>query len=1367
MTVRSRKAHLLHVGAIAATGGVVLCAIAHDARAQAIDENPPLPNVLVLLDNSGSMERMIDGSLVEANSAHLSPSSVCIPGAQASPNRWGIAMQALTGDITPYYSCLSEPRTTTPAAGLATDFVSEYKINGIAPYDQSYFLPYHRPLSGPVLGWTVANSCALSPARLPGATAGTGVGPTGAGYAGGSLGQYATDYPADAIAQRFVGTVDVGAPPFANTCTFTQLADGALDAGRDFMRFGLMTFDSDTGNGIGVSGAAGSQTVLTGNPFGGMWSYFPGWNTGSPMPASGNLPGCVNIPWEVGARNAAAPPWEGRMIPLPASAADINAVHSTNDQVQLTIGALRPYGATPTTALFADAYNYFINDASGPKQSDPLVNSGGCRQQYIILLTDGAPNEDMLPNCGGTGGSCPYQWLPASGTPATPDAIAGTLYNGTKLSGNQVSTFVIGFATSSVADTTPVLCSSVVLPGPPAHIDPTICSDPTKLALYGPCCTLEKIAIAGGTQHAYFADSAGALNSALASIFAQISSQTTTRTVPAYSPIVANPSVDPTKPVAQTSTFLASFNPGIGRPWWGDIQRQAQTCNFNAGTKTFTQGTPGVNYAAGDDFEANLDSHAGLTARTFYAVQPGILGGPVDATAIIRPYVGTTPIDGLGTYGGTLVKDSVSASGGTLSTMLSGITPSALNITATSPSQCANSTGTAYLTPANCEALAFDYLFGLQNTPGLTTQPAAPAAPLGPDSSGFLPFLNRWCTAAGCLTGAPDVSAFGDIFHATPVVVPKPSALLADEAYQRFVANYSANPPAAGTVAAGRKTFVYATTNDGLLHSFWADAQPTAPQNNEYWSFVPPAVMPSLLQSYPSSHQLLLDGAPVAKDVVWQRQSAIGASLNVGNCATGDSTCDWHTMVVGSYGSQGRGYYALDVTKPDPTTTPKGAPDFRWSLTKMGATAGVAGSDIFGIHSGTPVMTTISTNVTLTGTGGATQAGISEIGVAILPGGMESGPNTGKCQRASTIPTSGSYLPRANVRCWGATNTWTDPVIGRSVSVVRLDTGEIIKTFIRNSTAAADLPSSHPLVVKKRVNDTQLDSPMTGVPVVYPAETGAIAEKVFIGDADGTIWKFDLSDPNPDNWKGTLFVDSFNQTVDKSTTSWSDGTPIQVPPVISLDRQGSLVVGFATGDQENYTSAGTNYIYSVGEKPQGLTSTLGATVNWYEPLTSGERVSGPLAVFDTAMYVSTFKPTAGGGCSIGVAHLWGMDYQTPNNTSDLSQGGVPRLTIGGGSPAQSYDPTGGSSTSPLAGKVIPGVSINFTPACADLSGSGSDAYAAGQTHTTANSVLPGSYSLFVSYGGKGASGTGSGNANFNLPPPQTASVIDSWASVVE
>jgi type IV pilus assembly protein PilY1 len=1257
--VRTRKFGWVALG--------VLGFVARDAAAQTVDVNPPLPNTLILLDNSGSMEKMIDGTDPESSNA------TCSPGVQTAPNRWGAAVQALTGDIAPYYSCYAMPRTRN------SEFDLEYRINGKVPYDIDYFLKFHRPASGS----SAATACLVAPGYLPGSPVGQGVGtpPKGAGG-------LATDFPGNAISTRLAS----GA---AGSCTFNQFSNGVLDSARDMVRFGLMTYDQDPAEGVGVGSTMSvGDTPLS--PFDGQWSYYPGWKNGSGG-LSGKPADCtVASLFELGARNPAAPPWEGRLMQFPSSTATIAQVQAQNDRIQLAINALRPYGATPTAALFEDAKYYLWSDPDGPQQTDSYVQ-GDCRDEYVIFISDGAPNQDLRPACASAPidpqkpGVCPYR---------LPEDTAAELATG-GANKHKVKTFVIGFAVSSVQDgNTLVQCSSLVNNATLS----SVCSDPSKQATYGACCTLQKIALAGGTGNAYFADTAGDLNKALGAIIANIAKNVTTRTLPAYSPVVSNPSVNPNAKVTNAAMFLSSFAPIPGKPWVGTVQRQRYQCTFN--NNAYTVPPPVVDPTEGDDFAANLNLPGTQSKRSFRSVLADAVSSVPQSSATLRPSIsaslpGVHGDDKLGTLGGTLVGSNASA-------LKSSLTPAALNINGTS---CPNSTNTQYLTAASCRNLALNFTLGEPSTDAM------------PDFT-FSPFAAR--------TGF----VMGDIYHSTPAVVGPPSANLADESYRTFA-----------SLTATRKTVLYTATNDGLLHAFDTDVTKNNREDGELWSFLPPAVLPKLLSSYPGSHQLLLDGAPIVKDVVFDRSKAANSLLLASN---------WHTALVAGFGSGNRGYYALDVTDPSPSSDLTKGPKFLWQLTDMPNYQSQPQRQLFGQHGATPAITTIFAD--LDGTGA------HEIGVAILPGGSDGPPTGAACDRMGTVgqDAAPSGYPRRNkVRCWAASG---QPVAGRSVTVVRLDTGEVLRVFGRQ----ADLPQA--LIDADRVGavETPLDSPMTGIPVVYPSTPGSVAQKAFIGDEDGTIWRFDFTSTNPKDWKGELFYDAYNTTLDNAATNWNDGQPIPIPPVIALNRNGGLVVAIATGDQETYTPSGKNFVASLTEKSNG--TKLVADLNWYVPFTNGERVSGPMTIFDSTLYFSTYAPPSNAGvCAGGTAKMWGHDFVLPQDTTDLSLGGKYRLQPPSNPPPSppqyivpaTYDPT-------LAGKLIPGVSVNVTPACADTSGSINDQYTGG-AHTIANYVTPGNYQLVAQVGGKNQSNSGASNATFTvaLPAPRNVSIVDSWASIVE
>lgn len=1258
-TRASRRVAVRSALALGAFGASLLSA--HVSRAQQTDVNPPLPNVMLLLDSSGSMEMMADGTDPDANSA-----SKCTIGTSSLANRWGTAVQALTGEISgpsgQKYSCVTQPRNNVA-------FQNEYGIAGVQPYDYNYYLGFHRPASG---------TCVVTPGKLPGLS-------TASGGAGG----LATDFNAStSIVTRDYNTGVTG-------CSFTQVSDGALDSALDILRFGLMTFDSDPSASTGVTTGA-SPVVNTLAPFAGMWSYFPGWNTGTASAFTGHPVNCLTDSlYEVGAKNPAAPPWEGRLMPLPSDPnATIAVVEQANNNIQLVINAMRPYGATPTAAMLQDLKNYYWSDTTGPQVTDPYVQ-GNCRDEYAILLTDGAPNLDLRPYCTPEGdsplGHCPY---------SLPEDIAAQLYAGNdgKISGHKVITYVVGFNVNTIADTTPVDCST--LAATPTQFA-AVCADPTKQALYGSCCSLEKVAFSGsgGTQSAFFVKTQTDLLNALNVIISKIAKNTTARTTPSYSPNVATVNNDPNTPITNGSVYLASFQPLIGQTWSGDVTRQRYVCDS---TQTLTQPTPDP--TQGDDFSKDLNSGAGgaYATRQFSVIQPATVSGTTDALATIRPFA--TGTDGLGTYGGIIVAPTDA------STAMTTLTPDALQINTKS---CPNLTNTEWLTTDSCKKLAVNFAVGSATTDAM------------PDAT-FTAFVSR------------QGNAFGDIFHATPTVIGPPNAVIRDGSYESFAATYAKRP-----------TVLYAATNDGLLHAF--NTGVAAQQNNEMWAMFPPAVLPKLLSVYPEGHTLMLDGPPVVKDVVLDRTQA----------QIGDPT-RWHTMLVAGFGSSAQGYYAVDITDPDQRTpvVAGGTPQFRWQLTKM---PGTETKQIFGQRSSTPAITTIFADL---GDG----SGAHEVGVAILPGGTDGSPTTSTaCARdtdTSDAPLSSSSLAsppnntfpaRTQVQCWSGN--------GRSVSVVRLDTGEIIRTFMRT----ADAPAA--IITSKKLRPTPLDSPMTGVPVVYPTDVGAIAQRAYVGDADGTMWRFDLTNQNPDLWTGSLFVDAYNTDPNVVTpTPYADGQPIAVPPTVAIDDVGNVVVSFATGDQETYTATGYNFVYSVTEKLSTTSgvSSLRGNVNWFLRFINGQRVSGPMAVFDETLYFATFAAPANTAvCTLGAPTLYGRDFEIPEDSSTLSLGGLPRLNPSSVAPIPQYiDPTNGSSSSPFAGKIIPGVSINITPTCSNTSVGVNDSYVPGATHYLAQNVNAGSPSLFAQVGGQNASGQPL-SVSVSLPRPATVTSVDSWAAVVE
>src|SRR5262249_17795715 len=121
---------LITVAVLAATG---------EARAQ-LDTNPPLQNVMLLVDTSGSMEFSNDGSPVQCEHVDSSLSSTVAPQGPSQKSRWMQLVEVLTGDVNSP-GCYTQDRRSN-------EFRDEYKLGSALPYDYNYHVPYHRILSG-------------------------------------------------------------------------------------------------------------------------------------------------------------------------------------------------------------------------------------------------------------------------------------------------------------------------------------------------------------------------------------------------------------------------------------------------------------------------------------------------------------------------------------------------------------------------------------------------------------------------------------------------------------------------------------------------------------------------------------------------------------------------------------------------------------------------------------------------------------------------------------------------------------------------------------------------------------------------------------------------------------------------------------------------------------------------------------------------------------------------------------------------------------------------------------------------------------------------------------------------------------------
>jgi type IV pilus assembly protein PilY1 len=248
----------------------------------------------------------------------------------------------------------------------------------------------------------------------------------------------------------------------------------------------------------------------------------------------------------------------------------------------------------------------------------------------------------------------------------------------------------------------------------------------------------------------------------------------------------------------------------------------------------------------------------------------------------------------------------------------------------------------------------------------------------------------------------------------------------------------------------------------------------------------------------------------------------------------------------------------------------------------------------------------------------------------------------------------------------------------------------------------------------------------------------------------------------------SLFFDAY------SGQACDAGQPIAAAPILSLDPHGQVTLALATGDQEVFTSPEDmkNYLWSLTETISDDGTQKNADANWYYEFMGGERVAGPISLFNGALYFSSFQPaegSSGGACTTGTSRVGGMDYIVPEDENDLSLGGKARLPESEASNptlVQFLDTTSDLLADDAS---IFGVGITQVPTCANETEIGDEFFGGTATHTTLGSITPSKFQLVMHTGSESdlIPGGSARVKTIDLPTPFSPPRIESWAATVE
>ncbi|MFT5355572.1 MAG: type IV pilus assembly protein PilY1, partial [Polyangiales bacterium] len=545
----------------------------------------------------------------------------------------------------------------------------------------------------------------------------------------------------------------------------------------------------------------------------------------------------------------------------------------------------------------------------------------------------------------------------------------------------------------------------------------------------------------------------------------------------------------------------------------------------------------------------------------------------------------------------------------------------------------------------------------------------------------------------------------GSIYHSSPTMVSAPSTDILDEGYNLFRQRPEVS---------GRPSMVYVGSNDGILHGFVGQdhtfplGHPRVGQSvaagEELWGFIPPMLLRDLDGAL-DSPLWMVDGTPLVRDIFFARDPAAN-----------DGGDEYHTVLVNSMRAGGDGFIALDVT--DPVN-----PEFLWQYT----------DNLFGNTYGQAAMGQVLIDM----------AGrVHERGIVILPGGHGTISDTGSCDAASEASRSGrAAVPtngRNSRRCWNRQ--------GRGLVVLDAASGRILRRWGRNYFPA----------------------PLNGGVSVFLGETGTAATRAFFTDADGVIWRLDLSNSDRSQWGVEAFHDIFEGM------AFDAGQPAYSSPILSTNQEGDVVLIQGTGDidrLENYTVR--NRVVSVREEiirnsSTGIVESVEGVLNWRVTLDPGEQVTGPVDLFQGNVYFGSFSSTSNSlnACEVGYSRIWGLEYLN----DDGSGGPMAALESTPGSGV--FDRTNIDDTDDpaLLNQIVMGVAVTQRPTCIDgRNVTETDPYAGSRQTFRVDAASPPSFELVaqLSGGGTGSSGASVGEFTRTLPAPIAYTQTVGYAGTVQ
>lgn len=371
----------------------------------------------------------------------------------------------------------------------------------------------------------------------------------------------------------------------------------------------------------------------------------------------------------------------------------------------------------------------------------------------------------------------------------------------------------------------------------------------------------------------------------------------------------------------------------------------------------------------------------------------------------------------------------------------------------------------------------------------------------------------------------------GDIVNSNVWFVDKPASNFSFKGYKSFVSAHK-----------GRLPMIYVGGNDGMLHGF------SAVDGEEKIAYVPKAVIPELpkLSDPAYAHRYYVDGSPFTGDV---------------NFAGPTAAPDWRTLLVGSLGAGGKGYFILDVTEP-------------------------------GGKSGTPATTFTTSNAenlvvmdrTLHPAAPLTAGSDDEdIGHIFVPPVMD-----------DTNPFKTSQITLMNDDRWAVImgNGYNSKNERPVLLIQYLDGAKELKKIVATGNQT---------VTGVPADDVNVTGNGLSAPKPVDINSDGKTDVVYAGDLKGNLWKFDLTSSTPSVWSvatwgstdatpcntaTTVCTPLFTASYPRTPPNSGKRQPITAPPTVKANDRGAggMMVAFGTGvnvTDAHRSSTDVQSVYSI------------------------------------------------------------------------------------------------------------------------------------------------------------------------------------------